>query len=493
MAKKRAAANDELVLALKDHVAKLRLDLRRTQRRGFDASKVGRLTEGWVLSGGGPNADVNKALGLLRRRHQDLVDNNPWASKAVSVIVTNWVGARGIIGQPTGGGRSNKRVAAWKGWANSTACDFHGMHDLGGLQQLWARTIATRGSVLVRRRIAPELTSMGLPGLQLETLEPDWLDTAKRGSGILGGVQFDDAGRPAGYYLRNEHPLDGGLLKRPGSGEYVDRAEMIHAFDVRRPGQYDGVPWGVAAMLRLRDLDEYESAELLRQKIAACFAAFVTDAEAETDPTKILDLETLEPGAIENLPPGHDIRFATPPGAGDFVPFVRQQLYAVAAAYGVSYEALTGILSDVNYSGGRLGWVEFGRNVARWRHGIMIPQALSRVAAWFDEVAGVSASASSSKAKWVWTPPRRELVDPSRDVPALIEMIQAGFMSLSEVQRSLGFVPSEVLDELQVDLDEARGRGLVLTVDKSRDPNLLFAEDAMGADRPTVGSQSQDR
>jgi capsid protein len=38
-------------------------------------------------------------------------------------------------------------------------------------------------------------------------------------------------------------------------------------------------------------------------------------------------------------------------------------------------------------------------------------------------------------------------------------------MSLSEVQRSLGFIPAEVMMELEADMANARGKGLALSVD----------------------------
>jgi capsid protein len=65
----------------------------------------------------------------------------------------------------------------------------------------------------------------------------------------------------------------------------------------------------------------------------------------------------------------------------------------------------------------------------------------------------------------IWTPPRRELVDPAKEITALIEGVKAGFMSLSEVQRSLGFIPAEVMAELETDMADARGKGLALSVD----------------------------
>ena len=473
---------DELVGALRQHVAALRSELvaeRRAAktgmgRRSFHGAETNRLTEGWRLSGGGPEGDLKAALPLLRRRHQDLVDNNEWAQRAVDVIASNWVGA-GIMGQPPGN-RNSSRAAVWQEWAGTTACDWSGRLTLGGLQELWAKTIATRGSVLIRWRSNPDMVRDGLPPFQLETLEPDWLDTTTTWvrNGALGGVQYDESGRVSGYWLRDHHSMDS-MGIRSGRAGFYPADQVIHAFEQRRPGQYDGIPWGTAAMLRLRDVSEYESAELLRQKISACFAGFLEDADAEPDDALSLELDTIEPGALERLPPGTRMTFGTPPTTRDQVPWLRQQLYAVAAGYGISFEALTGIYSEVNYSSGRMGWLEFHRNVARWRHGIMIPQILDRVARWFDRSCREDLNMAVRRGPWMWTPPRRELLDPSRDIPALVESVQAGFTSLSEVQRSLGWVPSALLEELKVDLEQAREAGLVLTVDKSRDPNLLFA------------------
>lgn len=488
-------STEEMVGALKQHVATLRSELvaerrsagRSLTKRSFQGAEHNRLTEGWRLTGGGPEGDLRRALPLLRRRHQDLVDNNEWASRAIGVIASNWVGS-GIIGQPPGDRNGNK-AGLWDEWSNTPACDWQGRLTLGGLQELWAKTIATRGSVLIRWRSAPELIADGLPPFQLETLEPDWLDTETTWvkDGALGGVQYDESGRVSGYWLRDHHGMDS-IGVRSGRRGFYQRDQVIHAFEQRRPGQYDGIPWGTSAMLRIRDMGEYESSELLRQKISACFAGFLEDVDSEPDDDLTLDLDVIEPGALERLPPGTRLNFATPPVTAEQVPWLRQQLYAVAAGYGISFEALTGIYSEVNYSSGRMGWLEFHRNVARWRHGIMIPQILDRVAKWFDRSCREDLRMRAPRGRWTWTPPRRELLDPSRDIPALVESVQAGFTTLSEVQRSLGWIPAELMEELKIDLEKAREAGLVLTVDKSRDPNLLFAmeetNDTEGAEPP---------
>jgi hypothetical protein len=86
-----------------------------------------------------------------------------------------------------------------------------------------------------------------------------------------------------------------------------------------RPGQARGVPWFAPVMLKLRDLDAYDEAELVRKR-EACLAAFVTGVQdeetlgksrTEVDGTRI---ETFEPGMIEYLEPGRDEKVAYQPG-----------------------------------------------------------------------------------------------------------------------------------------------------------------------------------
>jgi capsid protein len=67
--------------------------------------------------------------------------------------------------------------------------------------------------------------------------------------------------------------------------------------------------------------------------------------------------------------------------------------------------------------------------------------------------------------EWTHTPPRREMIDPTREIPALISAVRAGIMSLSEVQRSFGYVPEEIIAELATDMQRAKDAGLTLSVD----------------------------
>lgn len=448
---------DQLELALKSAQKELAI----THLRAFESAKESRRTENWYTRNGGPNADIRTAWRLLTRRHQDLVDSNPWANRAVRVITNNWVGD-GIIGSPQGGSRRYEQ--AWNDWADTVECDYAGKLNWYGLQSLIARTTAVRGSCLIRRRMDERMADQGLVGLRLQVMEPDMLDFSRDdGSRIKFGQQYDRDGRLEGYWIRQTHPGETEWNGVKIQSDFVPASEIIHTYEVNRAGQAIGVPFGSAVLLHLRDIDDIAQAMLLKTKIAACFTAFVYSNEPSNLTSSTALTETLEPGAIEILPDGKQITFANPPQSPDYVSHQKHHLHAVAAGYGITFEALTGILSDVNFSSARMGWLEFHRNVAAWRWNITIPQVLDPVHRWFNEAARLSQVRGPRR--MIWTPPRRELVDPAKEITALIEGVKAGFMSLSEVQRSLGFIPAEVMAELQADMAGARTKGLALSVD----------------------------
>lgn len=431
----------------------------------FEAAKETRRTAGWWTSNSGPNSDLRQAWYWLVKRHQDLADNDAYASRAIGVIVNNWIGD-GIMSTPQGATR--RYSAAWKKWADAPESDFYGIHDWYGNQAVGARTTAVRGAVLVRKRVHPELFERyGIVPLQVQMLEPDWLDFNKdNGVDILFGQQFDAAGRLMGYWIRDRHPGDMVL----GTGikvqsTFVPKEEISLHFDSRRAGQRMGLPFGTAAILTLRDMGDIRAAQQLKDKIAACFFGVVTDLEGQTDPNRVgIGFDTIEPGAVEHLAPGQDFRAFTPPSAGDFVSTHREYAHSVAAAYEITYESMTGDLSNVNYSSFRGGWLEFSRRIAYLRGKVSIPGMLAPVCRWHDELARM-VGLLRGPMEWSHTPPRREMIDPTREIPALISAVRAGIMSLSEVQRAFGYVPEEVIAELAADIERAKRAGLTLSVD----------------------------
>jgi lambda family phage portal protein len=390
---------------------------------------------------------------------RDMVRNTPFATRAQSVIANNVV-ADGIIPKVEGGTKKQQAelMRLVEAHLDTVSIDADGRCNLYGLQRLAMNAVVDSGEVLIRRRLRRR--GDGLPlMLQLQVLEADFLDTAKEGTSDSGGyiregIEYDGIGRRIAYWLYPEHP-GARLTFRTGvpwTSKRVPASEILHIYRPDRPGQMRGVSWFAPVALALQDLDDHQDAQLMRQKIAACFAAFRTTPDGDPGPngadTDPLQLATLSPGRIQTLNPGEDITFASPPGVESYDEFTRAVLRSAAAGLGITYEALTGDLSGVNFSSARMGRMEMDRNVSSWQWLMLIPQMMQPIGAWIIEQWALERMQRPSRdLRLSWTPPHRVLIDPTREIAALRDKVRAGFASRQSVIRELGNDPERVLEE----------------------------------------------
>lgn len=449
--------------------------------RAYDAAKVGRRTDGWLVSNGSANAEIGAGGARIRARARDLVRNNPWASQAVRKLATKTVGT-GIVPRPTVAGESvrSAMMDSWQRFVDRS--DPEGQQDFYGQLSLAARTLFEGGEVLLR--YIPRPASWGLPvPLQVAVLEPDFIDSSVQralpdGGAIIQGVEYDAYGRRAAYWLFDQHPGDNmPFTRRNLASQRIDARFVAHCFDPQRPGQARGVPLFTPVVLKLRDIDDYDEAELVRRKIAACFAAFVKKGAGPTAGTLAgkatstdaagRRIEEITPGTVQYLESGDDITFAEPPAVDGYLEVMRHQLRAVAAGLGMPYELLTGDLSQVNYSSYRGGLVDFHDLLDHLQWLVIIPQLCVPTFRKVGQLAGIRGQDVSG---WTasWTPPRRRWVDPVKEVAAARDAIRSGLTTLPEAIAEQGYDPVERLREVAATnklLDEL---GLVFDSDGRR-------------------------
>lgn len=438
-------------------------------RKYEGASKSKRLSR-WLTQSTSANAEVGTGIITLRDRARDLRRNNPYAAKGIQVITSNVVG-HGIQTQFRNG-NADILETMWKEWAESKNIDFDGRNNIYGLQRLVMDAIAESGEVLIRKRFN---AAMKFP-LQYQVLESDFLDIQKSeaktqdGNIIIQGIEFDPQGRRVAYHLYESHPggYDQQFFFSTLKTNRVPASEVLHVFRVDRPGQARGVSWLAPVIVRMKDLDDFEDAQLMRQKVAACFTVFVRDISADfTDQDEECDDDLgdkVEPAMIEHLPPGKTVEFANPPAVQGYSDYTSTVLRGIAAGLGVTYESLTGDLSRTNFSSARMGWIEFSRNVQTWREHIMYAHFLDHAAKDFMETAAIM-GVRTEGTTFVHVPPKREMIDPTKEVPATIEAIRAGLTTLSDEIMAQGKDPEEHLEQYQKDMAMLDELGLKLESD----------------------------
>lgn len=480
--------------------------------RKYEGAASGRRTKNWKAPGTSASAEIQGSLDVLRNRSRQLVRDNPYATKGIQAITANVVGW-GIVGQikvdaaqKNSSGvnklsqqRTDELTNVWNSWADSKACDYDGRNTLYGLQRLIMRGVAESGEILIRKRNVSRRTVIGkdgfpteVPPVALQVLESDFLSTQmnwstiEAGNFIVDGIEFDQNGNRVAYHLFEEHPgnsfsiISGTAFKNGFKVNRVPASEVIHVYRLDRPGQVRGVPWLAPVMMRLRDFDEYEDAQLVRQKIAAMFAVFVKDldgvdsllAQNATGDSSLG--EKVEPGIIEILPPGKDISLAQPPIVQGYGEYSSNVLHAIAAGLGVTYEALTGDMSQVNFSSARMGFLEMNRNIEEWREDIMLAQFLNPTFDWFRQGAEII-GVDTTRSRAIWSAPRREMIDPVKEVAAAKDAIRSGLMTQSEAIRMAGNDPQRFFEEMAQDNKTLDKLGLILDSDPRTDPKRLLA------------------
>ena len=457
-----------------------------------EAASRGRRSLAWMPGNPGAVAAMLATNAELRIKSRDLVRRNAWAQAGIEAFVANAVGT-GIKPQSLATDETFKAdvQALWRDWTEEA--DAAGQTDFYGLQALACRAMLEGGECLIRLRPRRPEDGLVVP-LQIQLLEPEHLPITLNtelpsGNVVRSGIEFDALGRRVAYHLYRSHPEDGRLAPMSGQGGMetvrIDAREIVHLYRVLRPGQIRGEPWLSRALVKLNELDQYDDAELVRKKTAAMFAGFVTRQSPEDNlmgegaaDSEGIALAGLEPGTLQILEPGEDIKFSDPADVGgSYSEFLRTQFRAVASAIGVTYEQLTGDLTGVNYSSIRAGMLEFRRRCEMVQHGVLVHQLCRPVwAAWMKQavLAGVLDAPGFARggptrrrqylqAKWI--PQGWQWVDPEKEFKAMLLAIRAGLMSRSEAISAFGYDAEDVDREIAADNRRADELGLIFDSD----------------------------
>lgn len=427
------------------------------QRMGarYEGASKGRRTDGWTAAAGSANAETLFALPTLRERAHDLVRNNPYAEKAVSVMATSLAGTGYTPKLPD---NIDGLADLWDNYTDQL--DFDGQNKFSGLLTLMARTAFESGEVLVVKRPAPTSKKLAVP-FQVQLLEPDFIDDTKNtndtGSGgwQIQGVEFDASGNRIGYWIFPRHPGD---LGKRGDAKLVSTDAISAYYEVKRPGQVHGVPSFSSVILKMRNLDEYDDATIIKAQTEACFAGFIKTesgdineivASAKTS-TANSPVSRIEPGTLTGLRPGEEVQFAEPGSSGQYEGYCRTTLRAIAAGLRIPYELLTGDFSQVNYSSLRAGLIEFRQYVETLQWNLMVPfcEEIWREFAIRVNAMQLLKGGSQIPLKVKWSPPPFRLVDPLKETLALLMQVRSGFISLPEAIAQQGFDPEEQIREI---------------------------------------------
>ena len=416
------------------------------QTRRFDGAAGGRRWSS-APSFGRTGPETLAASAPIRSRARYFVANNPWAANGVSALVSGLVGfgIKPASQHPDAGNRASIG-AAFGAWAKRA--DAEGRTDLFGIQAAAVRAMIVDGEAFLHMETR-------VNGLRLRLLPAEMVDESDtrdlpNGGYIVAGIEFNAAGQRVAYHVLKARPTE--VFASTYGTIRIPAEDMLHLMHPLGAGQVRGVSWLAPVLLRLAELDQLEDALAVGVKTAAMFAGFLVDQNGTGEPFDASDesgilTRGLEPGVLQRLPSGFDIRFSTPQHAQQTAEFVAHQIRAIAAGLGVPAHLVSGDLREANYGSLRAGMVAFRQKLEQIQFGTIIPQLCGPI--WERAVSalilrGDLPAADFEAAAPLWLaaehyPPPMPWIDPAKDVAAIRDALEAGLMSRRQAVAERGF------------------------------------------------------
>jgi lambda family phage portal protein len=462
----------------------------------YASAETGRRNGDWKATRQGPNEIIGSKLGKLQARSHQLVRDNPYADRAVSILTAHRVGA-GITGRADTGNDFADEAAneLWQEFIE--VADLSSPGGFGAVQEMAARTWAEGGDGVVRivRCSAAEMRERRLPvPFQLEALESEMMDDSSRplpgGGAIVNGVELDRRWRRAGYWMRRSS-LGGASAE---GANLLDRwavEDVMHVYTRKRPSQMRGVPIFAGVAERAYKLDGLEDAAMDKARIEACLAAFIT-SPAPVSQSGLMNslnhdggvpvdqVRQFRPGMIGRLQPGESVEAVQPSGEGQFSELALHYLMSIAIGTGVTYDQLTGDLRQANFSSLRAGKIEF-RNTLEQDHWIRLIPVLCQPVWNAVMDAGVALGRLPPRRggyRAQWMPPVQQMIDPAREVPMLRLMRRMGLATWSQQTMAQGWDPKQQAHEIARENELFDDLGLILDGDPRRTSLAGGAQDA---------------
>jgi lambda family phage portal protein len=490
---------------MRRHVARNALD--RMAQRTYAAAQDSRTRDGWIAGSTGANSEIGRSVVQTRNRVRQLDRDDSLATRIINLWVAHLIGD-GITLSWVGAWAA-KRDEVWLKWFETTQCDADGHLDGYGLQALAARIMVQAGGVVIRKRYRdPQVKAyahLAVP-MQLQVLEPDYIDMGKSGTNplngnpIIQGIEFAkfNPSLKVAYWLFTEHPGDATFnFGRNRDSIRVPAEEVIYMHRKERQ-QVHGMSWLHAVTTRLRDLDEYFEALMTKAKMEACYTVFIEDdfVEGPSQPGQQQqqnDFE-LEPGIVRFLKRGQKANAFEPSNSTGHSVLVQTFIRFIAIGVGLTYDQAYSDLTGANYSSLRAGKNEFATIRSQYQWQTVIPGMVEPIAGWFVEAGylkGLWPSKHFESGMIDVTPPPLQLVDPKKDGDADRAELDYGGKTFADYLRARGLNPKRHMKQLLEEFKTFKEAGLVHPMMEKLGIKTLEASATQAADKAVQASEKR--
>lgn len=457
------------------------------------------------LARGGIGAFVSEVIGTGIRPHSK--HSNPDVRMLLEKEFALWVPQSSSVRRIGPGGKPDS------------------LQDFWTQQSLVGRNLVVAGEAFarLRPRYAADLSPSGLRvPLQIQLIEPEQLahwrtscDGMLSGNIMRGGIEFDVLHQRVAYAFYREHPGDASLWPNAWEVVRVPAESVLHVMEFLQGEQIRGISGLAPILVALADLDDFEDAERLRQKLGAYLFAWKETNTPDNDPTLQSSAASVgtdqapmgaayvesQPGQVTILDTNLQEKFgfyAHPGVTNTYETFLRLQRQTIAVVTRVSYDMLTGDNSSTTFMNARVRLIALRRMWEQFQQQVIVHQFCRPVwRAWLDAAALAGVIDASDYRRnpeeylnVEWSGQPWDWVDPIKDVESIRMEIEACLTSReAEVAKRARRV-EEVDAEIARDHAREKSLGIVPVYGTSRVTEKAPAGDNAANDETASGDNA---
>lgn len=462
-----------------------RISWREAIREFYDSGSTDRLNKGWTAVNATAEQSDRGQRDIIRARARDLERNSDIAEAIIGPYERNVVGtgfnlqAKVMKNKKDEDEELNQQIEdLWEEWCRPRNCDVSGQQSFHEMQLMAVRRKLVDGGIF----FVKVYTSDGVVPLSLQPREVDELETSLSSlSGvnenrIVSGIEFNKYNKPVAYYFKVFSP-DGFYT---GQSERIEAKRVIFLWKKIRPTQIREISPLAKTIPRVRDVNEFVEAISVKERILACLSVFITKQpgtgpgrglNSSVDPKSGYKEKKIAPGMIQELQPGETVSVVNPAGqSSNAKEFISTEQRLAGSGQGLSYEAVSRDMSQVNYSSARQGLLEDQRTY-KLEQQYLIEHFFKEVYTEFIISAVLSGKLKipdfwqnrSKYLKHVWIPTGWSWIDPLKEVKANAEALKTGQDTLARICAERGEDWRDVLRQRAKEQQLAEELGIKLT------------------------------
>lgn len=444
--------------------------------RSYDAAGGDRLNAGWRVVNQSAELTDRPGRDTVRARARDLERNSDIAQAVLHAYRRNVVGRGYALRALTGDEALDTQLEKnWKRWTLAENCDVTGEQGFHEILRMMVDRKKVDGGILILFRY----TRSGLVPFQLQCLEVDELDLSRsaprhRGNRVVGGIEYDQYRRPAGYWFR-QYDLEGYQTMEPA---FVDARDVFFYKSKRRPSQLREMSDLAPTVTRIRDVNEYITAVSVKERLSAVLAIFIKKLnpsgmgpgrgfrQGDSGRTDYSALK-VHPGMVVELNQGDEAQVIDPKNtATDAAGFLKTQQGLISSGQGLSYEAVSRDMSSSTYSSARQNAIE---DEFTYAEEIELLQAFMSEVYEAFVVSGVLSGLFDIPDFWrrkedylnhTWVKAPKRWIEPVKEATANKIALQTGQKTFPELCAEYGRDWKEAIDEMAEAARYGREKGI---------------------------------